>query len=243
MTRVLPIASLCVAILALAAALIPRDPVVIPSAPQVDSPRVSDAELELRKRVELLEDDSRNLWDRVVTLERRQGGTSVSTDAGLFSASLLTEVAQLREEVRGVMTGEVLSNDASRAALKEVIREAEADRQQERNLERQQRQEQRAVEQKAKWKDFVTTARLTSAQEQELNKRLEAEETARKVFAEAMLKGTPNPDGFRAVRDQRRETDQAMNKLLDDTQKQQYQALRREERGGGRDRPTGDVTR
>lgn len=242
MNRALPIASLCVAILALAAALIPRDPVVIPSAPQVDSPRVSDTELELRKRVELLEDDSRNLWDRVVILERRP--TSTVNDAGVISPSLVNEVAQLREEVRGVMTGEVLSNDASRAALKEVIREAEADRQQERNLERQQRQEQRAVEQKAKWKDFVTTARLTSTQEQELNKRLEAEDAARKAFAEAMQKGTPNPEGFRAIRDQRRETDQAMNKLLDDTQKQQYQALRREDRGGGgRDRPNGEVPR
>lgn len=244
MNKVLPIASLCVAILALAAALIPREPVVMPSAPQVDSPRVSDTELELRKRVELLEDDSRNLWDRVVLLERRPGATVMSTDAGLISPTLVSEVAQLREEVRGVMTGEILSNDASRAALKEVIREAEADRQQERNLERQQRQEQRAVEQKAKWKDFVTTARLTSTQEQELNRRLEAEETARKALTEAMQKGTPNPDGFRALRDQRRETDQAMTRLLDDTQKQQYQALRREDRAGGsRDRPTGDAPR
>jgi hypothetical protein len=238
MNRALPIASLCVAILALAAALIPRDPVVVPSAPQAEAPRSSDGELELRKRVELLEDDSRNLWDRVVLLERRPG-TVLSTDAGLISPTLVTEVAQLREEVRGVMTGELLSNDATRAALKEVIREAEADSQRERNLERQQRQEQRAVEQKARWKDFVTTARLTSAQEQELNRRLEAEDAARKAFAEALQKGTPNPEGFRAIRDQRRETDQVMGKLLDDTQKQQYQALRREDRGGGtRDRPT-----
>ncbi|MDP1826576.1 MAG: hypothetical protein Q8L48_25120 [Archangium sp.] len=239
MNRALPIVSLCVAILALAAALIPRDPVVV-AAPQVEAPRTSDAELELRKRVELLEDDSRNLWDRVVLLERRP--TTTVSDAGVISPSLVNEVAQLREEVRGVMTGEVLSNDASRAALKEVIREAEADSQRERLLERQQRLDQRAVEQKAKWKDFVAAAKLTFPQEQELNRRLEAEEAARKAFAEAMQKGTPNPDAFRAIRDQRRETDQAMGKLLDDTQKQQYQAVRREDRGG-RDRPGSEQLR
>lgn len=232
MNRALPLVSLCVALLALGISLVPREPVVV--APPPDEPRRSEADPELRRRVELLEDDSRALWDRVTLLERRQvAGPAV--DGGVAAPSLVNEVAQLREEVRGVMTGEVLSNEAGRAALKEVIREAEADRQRERQAQRQQDQQQRVAEQKARWKDFVTTAKLTWAQEQELDKRLAAEEAARKAMVEQMTQnGPPSAEAFRALRDQRKETDEAMGALLDATQKEQYQALRREDRGGGR---------
>ncbi len=189
-----------------------------------------DAEL-LRRRVELLEDDNRALWDRVVVLERRNTAV-VLNDAGVeLAPSIVSEVAQLRQELRGVITGAALSNEASRAALKEVIKEAEADTLRERVAQSQQRRDQRAQEQKVKWKEFVTTAKLTFQQEQELTRRLDAEEATR----QQMQNGTAvmGPETFRAMRDQRRETDEAMNKLLDDTQKEQYQAMRREDRGGG----------
>lgn len=244
MNRVLPILSLCVALLALAFTIVPRDPVIVSAPEPEELPREPDPEL--RRRLELVEDDNRALWDRVVLLERR--APTVTTDAGLIAPSVAAEVAQLREEVRGVITGEILSNDASRAALKEVIREAEADNQRERAERRQQQQEQRAAEQKAKWKNFAATARLSFQQEQELTRRLEAEDAARRALAEQLKAGTPpTPETFRAMRDQRRETDTAMNALLDDTQKQQYQALRREDRGGsfrtGGNRGTGDQPR
>ncbi len=236
MSRVLPIVSLCIALLAFAFAVVPRDPVIIPSS-QPEAQRGVDVDAEmLRRRVELLEDDNRALWDRVVVLERRNAAP-VMNDAGVVLApSVVSEVAQLRQEVRGLITGEVLSNEASRIALKEVIREAEADSQRERVAQAQQRREQRAQEQKVKWKEFVTTAKLSYQQEQELTKRLDAEEKARLDFAQQMQNGAtpPGPESFRAMRDQRRETDEAMNKLLDDTQKEQFQALRREDRGGNR---------
>ncbi len=235
MSRVLPIVSLCIALLAFAFAVVPRDPVIIPSSePEAQRGVDVDAEM-LRRRVELLEDDNRALWDRVVVLERRNPSV-VMSDAGVFAPSMVSEVAQLRQEVRGLITGEVLSNEASRAALKDVIREAEADALRERVAQSQQRREQRAQEQKVKWKEFVSTAKLTWQQEQELTKHLEAEEKARLDLAQQLQVGNtaPGPDAFRAMRDQRRETDEAMNKLLDDTQKQQYQALRREDRGGNR---------
>ena len=232
MNRVLPLLSLCIGLLALAFALVPRGEVVVASVQQ-DPPRIAEADPELRRRLEQLEDENRMLWDRVVLLERRQV-TVTSSDAGVLVApSINSELAQLREEVRGLITGEVLGNPASRSALKEVIREAEADSQRERSVLRQQRTEQRALEQKARWKEFATAAKLTYAQEQELTRRLEAEDAARKALSEQLQNGPPNPEAFRTLRDQRRETDQAMGKLLDDAQKEQYQALRREDRGGG----------
>ena len=233
MSRVLPVVSLCVALLAFAFAVVPRDPVVISSSePEARRGMDVDAEL-LRRRVEVLEDDNRTLWDRVVVLERRNNG--VVNDAGVLTPSIVSDVAQLRQEVRGLISGEVLSNEASRAALKEVIRETEADSQRERIAQAQQRREQRAQEQKVKWKEFVGTAKLTWQQEQELTKHLEAEEKTRQDFAQRLQSDSlpMTPELLRAMRDQRRETDEAMNKLLDETQKEQYQALRREDRGGG----------
>lgn len=230
MNRALPILSLCLALFALAIALMPRDPVVVPPPP-ADAPRASADETELRRRVELLEDDNRSLWDRVVLLERRQ--VTVINDAGVMTPALVTEVAQLRAEVRSVMTGEVLSNEAGRAALKEVIREAEADRQRERQVAQQQRQQERAIAQKVKWKAFATTARLTWAQEQELNKRLDAEEAHRQALQAQLQAGAAPQDAFRALRDERRENDKAIKAQLDETQQQQYDELRREDRGGG----------
>lgn len=237
MNRALPLISVCIAVLALAFAIVPRDPVVVPSSPEPDMKRGVDVDAEmLRRRVEVLEDENRALWDRVVLLERRaQTSANLISDGGATtSIAVVQEVAQLRQELQSVIAGEVLSSDASRAALKEIIREAESDAQRERFAQRQQQQEQRAQEQKAKWKEFITSAKLTYAQEQELNRRLEAEEAARKALTQARETGTPfDPDAFRALRDQRRETDRVMSGLLDESQKPQYEQLRREDRGGG----------
>lgn len=237
MNRALPLISLCLALLALAFAIVPRDPVIVPSSPEPEARRGVDLDAELlKRRVEVLEDENRALWDRVVSLERRTqiSATAIADGGAPTSIAVVQEVAQLRQELRSVIAGEVLSNDASRAALKEIIRETESDAQRERFAQRQQRDEQRAQEQKAKWKDFITTAKLTSAQEQELTRRLEAEDAARKALTQARETGTPfDPDAFRALRDQRRETDRVMTGLLDDTQKAQYNELRREDRGWG----------
>ena len=153
MNRALPLISLCVAVLALAFAIVPRDPVVVPSSPEPEVKRGVDVDAELlKRRVEVLEDENRALWDRVVLLERRaQNSAALISDGGATTTvAVVQEVAELRQELRSVIAGEVLSNDASRAALKEIIREAESDAQRERFAQRQQQQEQRALEQKAK---------------------------------------------------------------------------------------------
>lgn len=233
MSRVLPVVSICLALLAVALALVPRGDPPLPPPPVEDTS--NDEELEyLKRRVELLEDDNRALWDRVVRLERRP----VAPDDGGFaapSAGLEAEVTRLRAELRSVMTGELLTDSASRDALKEVIREAEADRQRERFQEFADRREKQLVDQKEKWRGFVTNSKLSYAAETKLNERLALEETERRKRLEQVRLGEQTwQEVQQYLRTQRRETDQAMSEVLDDSQRRDYQQMRREEQGGGR---------
>lgn len=237
MSRVLPIVSICLALLAFGVALMPRgEPTVPPSVvTEVDS---NDEELDfLKRRVELLEDDNRTLWDRVVLLEKRP---ALIGDGGGASPAMEAEVARLRAELRSVMAGEVLTDPSSRDALKEVIREAQADQQKERFTQMEERRQKAAEQQKVRWKSFVTDARLTYAAEQKLNERLALEESERTKKMEQLRLGEQT---WREVSDylrtQRRETDSQMSALMDDTQKQQYQSVRRED-GAGNGRMRGD---
>lgn len=237
MQRILSVSGLVVAIAALGVALF-RDPepTVAAALPGEAPAQANGATVEdLRRRVELIEDEQRGMWNRLLLLERKAeaGAPQAVGDGGVVAVGLVTEVAQLKQELHSVMHGEVLSDPAGRSALKDVVREVQADLSRERQLELQKRQQARTVEQRAKWRSFVTEARLTSSQEQTLNTRLDAEDAAR----EALFSKPPGEqrDGFRALREQRRETDAIMLPLLDETQQAQYQALRRRDdgRGGG----------
>lgn len=234
MQRVLPIASLVLASAAVVAAFVPRDASPPAAASASERPTSNDDDLEvLRRRVDVIEDEQRVIWNRVLVLEKRAQGVveGGGYDGGAMPPALVAEVALLKQELRSVMQGEVLSDPAGRSAMKDIVREVQGDMLRERQAQRQQRQEARAVEQKAKWKSFATDARLTSEQEQTLTQRLEAEEAARKALFE---RGTPpERDELRALRDQRKETDTLMLPMLDETQKTKYQELRQEDRGGG----------
>lgn len=229
MNKVLPTISLCVAILAFAFAIMPRSSDPVPSLLPPEGGASDEEVADLRRRIEQVEDDNRALWARVLSAEPQR----VVSDAGVNPA-LVQQVEQLRQEIHSVMAGEVMTNEAGRTAMKALIREAEGERAREQFAAAQTRQQQRAEAQKVKWKEFVTSARLTSQQETQLNERLAAEEQARK----AMVEGGPTEgrEGFRALREMRQETDRVMTQSLDEAQKTQYQTLRREERGGGRQR-------
>lgn len=237
MTRAIPIISLLLAASAVALTLVPRES---PPAPVVSAPAPrDDDELDaLKRKVDLIEEDQRAMWNRVLLLERK-AVAELPADGGAPSPALVAEVAQLKQELRAVMQGEVLNDPSGRTAMKEVVREVEADLARERIVQRQERQQQRAAEQQAKWKRFATDAKLTYQQEQTLNQRLAAEDAARKALFE---RGTsPEREELRTLRDQRRETDSIMLPLLDETQKQQYQELRQEDQGGpNRRRPQQD---
>lgn len=246
MQRFLPIASLVLASTAVVAAFVPREATPPAVAPVSERAAANDDELDaLRRRVDVIEDEQRVIWNRVVTLEKRAQGVveGGAYDGGAMPPALVAEVALLKQELRSVMQGEVLTDPAGRSAMKDVVREVQGEMVRERLAQRQQRQEARALEQKAKWKSFATDARLTSQQEQTLTQRLEAEDAARKALFE---RGTPpEREELRTLRDQRRETDALMLPMLDETQKTKYQELRQEDRGGGggerpdrTDRPT-----
>ncbi|MGV3619165.1 MAG: hypothetical protein ACO1OB_00030 [Archangium sp.] len=231
MNRALPIVSICLAVLAFGVALMPRgDPP--PPAPIIED-TANDEELDyLKRRVEMVEDDNRALWDRVVMLERR----TVAQGDGGFAApppGLDAEVAKLRAELRSVMAGEVLTDPQARDALKEVIREAEADAQKQRFEEMLARREKQVEESKQKWAGFITNSKLSYAAESKLNERLALEESERKKRMEQVRLGEQTwQEVSQYLRNQRRETDQAMNEVLDETQRKDYQQLRRDENGG-----------
>lgn len=237
MSRFVPVVSLVLAAAAVVLAVLPREaspaPTPPPSAPAV---RDADERLDgLERKLDAIEDEQRAMWSRVLVLEHRaQGLADTAVDGGALAQApgLVAEVAQLKHELRSVMQGEVLSDAAGRDAMKELVREVESDFARERQLRRQERQQQRAAEQQAKWKRFVTDAKLTYQQEQTLTQRLALEDAARKALFE---RGTPpDRDELRALRDQRRETDSVMVPLLDEQQLQQYRELRQDEQGGGR---------
>ncbi|MBL8914042.1 MAG: hypothetical protein JNM17_25280 [Archangium sp.] len=231
MNRVLPVLSLCVALIALALALVPRE--APPPPPQQDAPRAgpSDDVLELRKRVELLEDDSRGLWDRVVLLERR--GAFVSDAGGVADPALLTEVLRLRDEVNSLSTGQLAMNgDAGRAAIAEVMKQVQAEQQQQRTAERFQYRQQRATEYAQRWKSFVNDAKLSNEQQRSLEERLAMEDAQRRALFERNDGTVPGPDALRALMTQRRETEKLMRTTLEPAQFEKFQELRREERGG-----------
>lgn len=234
MTRAIPIVSLVLAASAVALTMFPRDSTVAPATTQAAPALRDDDELDaLKRKVDLIEEDQRAMWNRVLLLERK-AVTEVAVDGGAVSPAMVAEVAQLKQELRAVMQGEVLTDPTGRAAMKEVVKEVEADLARERITQRQERQQQRAVEQQAKWKRFAADAKLTYQQEQTLNQRLSAEDAARKALFE---RGTPpEREELRTLRDQRRETDTIMLPLLDETQKQQYQELRQDDQGGGPNR-------
>jgi hypothetical protein len=210
----------------------PRTEAAAPAPPPPSEQRPDEALDLLGRRLDAVDDDQRALWNRLLELERRTATASMTTDGGATAApALVSEVTQLKQELRALMQGEVLSDEAGRHAMKALVREVEADLSRERLAQRQVRQEQREAERQARWKSFITSARLTFEQERTLTERFAAEESSRKaLFAQG---GAGGRDALRALRDQRQETDEMMRPLLDASQRQQYEALRREEPGGG----------
>ncbi len=234
MSRVLPIVGICLSLVALAFALVPRGEVAPPVTWEPDAPAFADEDVDfLKRRIELLEDDNRLLWDRVVKLERKPAVVTAD-GAPAPAASLNAEVEKLRAELRSVMAGEVLSDEAGRGAIKEMMREVQADQQRERMVQLEERRVQQQQQQQQRWADFKQSAGLSYAAEQKLTERLATEESERTKKMEQLRLGQATwQEVSDYLRTQRRETDEAVTSLMNDEQKQQYQQVRRNDGGGG----------
>ena len=253
MNRLLGPASLGLSLLALTLALWrPGAPESSDAPPPTKaSTTLSPEELKaLARRVQALEDNTLSLSRRLMLLEQRP----VSSDGGAVApapAALAAEVEQLRMEVRGMVAGEALHSQGGREYLKDMVRsvqdEMRTEQRQERMAQFQQAQTQAQAEQAERWRQFASEARLSYAQEQALQQRLETENTRRQALFDEVRAGTRNPRDVRQeLRALRAQTDEAMHAVLDETQRAKYDELRREERqqerpGRNRERQAGST--
>jgi len=245
MNRILGFASLGLAVLALAVAL-SGPPQVVVSTPEDERPSSTSSQdvQALEKRVKALEDTVVSLSTRVMAIERRPAAPDGSGGAvaSAAPAALAQEVEQLKTEVRSMIAGEALNSQGGREYLKEMVRSVQDEMRTAQRQERQQQwvqaQTQAQTERSERLRKFITEAGLNYSQEQEFTRRLEEEESRRKaLFAEVSAGTKSQRDVRQELRSMRTQTDEAMQKLLPESQWSRYEELRREDRGQRRPGP------
>ncbi|WNG54623.1 hypothetical protein F0U59_07385 [Archangium gephyra] len=247
MNRFLGPASLGLSVLALAIALLGGrgEPAAPPPAsePASDSDTFASLELEaLERRVESLEQTSLSLSKRLMLLEQRP---VVASDGGVVAAvpaSLAAEVEQLRSEMRGMIAGEALNSQGGRDYLKDAVRSVQDEMRTEQQALRQQQMMQAQAQAQAgrteRLRQFASDAKLSYGQEQELTRRMQTEDTQRQALFDSVRDGNKSfRDARQELRQLRQQTDKEMASVLDESQRAQYEQMRREERR--EDRPRG----
>lgn len=237
MFKPLPFVALLLSIAALATALLRPAPAPAP-VPDAAPARSNDALAALERRIDLLEETSEHLEQRVGELLRRPALTAWAADGGAAPAGLAIEVAQLRSEVRGMIAGEALNSEGGKAYLKDAVRGVQEELLTEERKQRAERfaasQTKRQAETTAQWKKFVTDARLDYTQEQTLNRVLEAEAAARKALFDQLRDGTKTFADLRGdMRKTREDADATMKAALTADQFKEYSATRRAVRQNG----------
>lgn len=241
MNRFLGPASLAVSLLALAVAFwSPRgDEAPPPAAPAAQAPAAfSTQDLDdLELRVKMLEDNALNLSRRMMQLEQRPQTGGVE-GGPVAPAALASEVQRLRSEVQGLTAGQALRSEEGREALKGVVRSVQDEMRNEQREQREQRLMQsmeRAQSQQAeRVRRFAVDARLSSSQERDVTRHLENESTQRQALFDAARAGGEAQNVRQQVRQLREQTDTQIKAVLDESQQAQFEAMRREERRGGR---------
>ena len=240
MNRFLGPASLGLSVLALVIALLgSRGEPVPPPAHEPAADAFTSLELEaIERRVESLEQTSLSLSKRLMLLEQRPMAASDGGGVALAPASLAAEVEQLRSEVRGMIAGEALQSQGGRDYLKEAVRsvqeEMRTEQREQRQQQRLQAQEQAQAGRAERLRQFVSDAKLSYSQEQELTRRMQGEDAQRQALFDAVRAGTKSPrDARQEVRQLRQRTDKELAAVLDESQRMQYEEMRREERPRG----------
>lgn len=244
MNRFLGLSSLGISLLALGVALWgPQGEPVAAPPPSAASAAFSAPDAKaLEQRVKALEDTATSLSRRLMVLEQQRPGPGVDGNGAAGApVSLAAEVAQLRSEVRGLTGGQSLQSEAGRQAFKEMLRSVQDEMRTEQRDQRRQQAEQFQSQLQAQHtervRQFVSTARLSSSQEQELNRRLQGEDTQRQAVMDAVRTGEKSPqDARQEVRQLREQTDKDVKAVLDQSQQSQYDEMRRQDfhqaRGG-----------
>jgi len=202
------------------------------------APEVEELVEELEGRVKLLEDNALSLSKRMMLLEQRPGGAAGGAGA---PAALATEVEQLRAEVRGLSTGQTLHSEGGRQYFKDMLVSVQDEMRTAQREQRQQRvvqdQAQTQTQRAERVRRFASEARLSSSQERDLTRRLDDENAKRQALFDSMQSGDKS---FRDVRQEmrqlREQTDTEVKALLDESQRTQYDEMRREEWQRGRPR-------
>ncbi|MBL8954735.1 MAG: hypothetical protein JNK82_28415 [Myxococcaceae bacterium] len=233
MNRALLIACFALSTIALALSLVPRGDPVLPPPPATTGVMPEELEM-LQRRLDDVEDNQRDLFDRIQRLQRAGVATADLTFDGGAPAALQAEVARLREEVHGMVAGEAMNSPGGKAFLKEALKEVQAEEARARMEQRMAATAQRTEQQKEQWKKFIADAHLNYAQEQALTQALDAEQQKRDALMAEARAGTKDfRDVFRSTRELQRDTDKTMKATLDEAQQRQYEQLRREQRGSG----------
>lgn len=137
------------------------------------------------------------------------------------------EMAQLREDVDALLTGEATNTEQGKARLRALINET----QQQQWRERQVRRDERIVQQ------LTDSAHLNSRQRDDLTKIMEEERNQRRTLLENARNGGGDVQDMRpAMRALREKSDQKVREILDANQFNQYTQTRgsgRGQRGGG----------
>lgn len=238
MNRFLGPASLGLSVLALAIALLGSrgETVAPPPANEPAADAFTSLELEaIERRVESLEQTALSLSKRLMLLEQRPVAASDGGVAAVAPASLAAEVEQLRSEVRGMIAGEALQSQGGRDYLKEAVRSVQEEMRTEQREQRQQQLLQAQAQAQAgraeRLRQFASDAKLSYSQEQELTRRMQGEDAQRQALFDAVRAGTKSPrDARQEVRQLRQQTDKEMAAVLDESQRAQYEEMRREER-------------
>jgi hypothetical protein len=196
-----------------------------PGRPARASPSTeTGADAALERRVASLEQTVARVFRMVLAGQsRRQPGR------GSGAAADNRSVADLREDVDALLTGEAVNTEKGRKQLHQIVRQVQEQVWQER---RERWQTMRKEMQQARIKELAKKAGLSANQVERLGTLLDDERTRRRTLRRSVRDGQlPFAQVRGQMRALRQTTDQKAKEILDSRQYTEYEKMRKERRG------------
>ncbi|MEQ8280018.1 MAG: hypothetical protein RMA76_42745 [Deltaproteobacteria bacterium] len=202
--------------------------------PEPAEPRAAEVDRTDDGRVQALEHQVRTLAARVSALERRTLPTTAVAEAP--EGEVAKEIETLREDVDAVLAYQPLDTEAGRKRLETIVRGVQDDVFRERGKQMRERFERREDE---RFQSFVEDHSLDSSQTQVLRQAIDAErEKLHALFEREAGDGPPDFDKIRPALEAARDaTKQRAAEVLDATQLEAFEEIRRFGPGRGRGPP------